>query len=64
MPIITARREVPQDDLISVLCQAELKDDTGTHRLSDAEILSFAHMLLAAGLGTTWKQLASLSRLC
>jgi cytochrome P450 len=57
MPIIGARREKPEDDLISVLCQAELKDDEGIHRLSDPEIFSFSYLLLAAGSGTTWKQL-------
>jgi cytochrome P450 len=57
-PMIGARREDPQDDLLSVLCQAELEDDDGaTHRLSDAEILAFANLLLAAGSGTTWKQM-------
>ncbi|HSA49309.1 MAG TPA: cytochrome P450 [Yinghuangia sp.] len=57
-PIVAARRESPQDDLISVLTQAELKDDDGTtHRLSDAEIYSFALLLLFAGSGTTWKQM-------
>jgi len=41
-----------------VLAQAGLKDDDGTtHRLSDAEINSFALLLLAAGSGTTWKQM-------
>jgi cytochrome P450 len=44
MPIIAARREVPQDDLISVLCQAEISDDEGVHRLSDMEILSFSYL--------------------
>jgi cytochrome P450 len=57
MPIIAARREAAEDDLISVLCQAELRDDEGVHRLSDAEIFSFSFLLLAAGSGTTWKQL-------
>lgn len=57
MPIIGARREVPEDDLISVLCQAEITDEEGTHRLTDAEIFSFSYLLLAAGSGTTWKQL-------
>jgi cytochrome P450 len=57
MPIIAARREKPEDDLISVLCQAELEDDEGVHRLSDPEIFSFSYLLLAAGSGTTWKQL-------
>ena len=34
-PIVDARRESPQDDLISVLVQAEMNDDDGTtHRLS------------------------------
>jgi len=57
MPIIAARRDTPEDDLISVLCQAESTDEEGTHRLSDNEILGFAFLLLAAGSGTTWKQL-------
>jgi len=57
-PIVDARRESPQDDLISVLVQAELKEEDGTtHRLSDAEIHSFALLLLTAGSGTTWKQM-------
>jgi cytochrome P450 len=57
MPIIAARRERPQDDLISVLCQAEMKDDEGIHRLDDQQIFGFSYLLLAAGSGTTWKQL-------
>jgi cytochrome P450 len=57
-PIVAARREEPQDDLISVLVQAEITDEDGvTHRLSDPEIHSFALLLLAAGSGTTWKQM-------
>jgi cytochrome P450 len=57
-PIVAARRESPEDDLISVLVEAELTDDDGTtHRLSDPEIYSFAMLLLAAGSGTTWKQM-------
>ena len=57
-PIIAARRDEPQDDLISVLVQAEITDEDGvTHRLSDPEIYSFAVLLLAAGSGTTWKQM-------
>ena len=57
MPIIAARRQEPQDDLISVLCQAEMTDERGRHHLSDEEIFSFSHLLLLAGSGTTWKQL-------
>jgi cytochrome P450 len=57
-PIVAARREKPRDDLISVLVEAEYTDDDGvTHRLSDAEVYSFAMLLLAAGSGTTWKQM-------
>ncbi|MCL2586174.1 MAG: cytochrome P450 [Streptosporangiales bacterium] len=57
-PIVAARREDPQDDLITVLTRAEITDEDGTsHRLSDAEIHSFALLLLAAGSGTTWKQM-------
>ncbi|HLM18643.1 MAG TPA: cytochrome P450, partial [Acidimicrobiia bacterium] len=57
-PIIAARREESADDLISVLVEAEYTDEAGVdHRLTDAEILSFAMLLMAAGSGTTWKQL-------
>lgn len=63
-PIIAARRAEPQDDLISVLCQAELTDDDGTGgtttvRLNDTEILAFSFLLLTAGSGTTWKQMGT-----
>ena len=38
-PIVAARRERPEDDLISVLVAAEITGEDGTtHRLSDAEI--------------------------
>jgi cytochrome P450 len=56
-PIVAARRSKPEDDLISVLVQAELTEGGDTHTLSDAEILSFAFLLMAAGSGTTWKQM-------
>ncbi len=57
-PIVAARRDQPQDDLISVLVQSELTDEEGrAQRLTDAEILSFSLLLLAAGSGTTWKQM-------
>lgn len=58
IPIIAARRQEPRDDLISVLVQAEVTDEDGVvHRLTDEEVLSFAFLLLAAGSGTTWKQM-------
>ncbi len=57
-PIIQARRREPRDDLISVLVAAEVTDEDGsTHRLTDDEVLIFAFILLAAGSGTTWKQM-------
>jgi cytochrome P450 len=57
-PIVAARREKTEDDLISVLVEAQLRDEDGVvHRLSDAEILSFSYLLLSAGSGTTWKQM-------
>jgi cytochrome P450 len=57
-PIVDARRAKPQDDLISVLVEAEYTDEDGvSHALSDPEIYSFAMLLLAAGSGTTWKQM-------
>jgi cytochrome P450 len=57
-PVIAARRKQPEDDLISVLVGAELKNDDGTlQQLTDAEILSFSLLLLTAGSGTTWKQM-------
>ena len=59
-PIVAARREHPLNDLISVLVQAELHDEEGmAHRLTDGEILSFSLLLLAAGSGTTWKQMGT-----
>ena len=59
-PIVAARREQPANDLISVLVEAEVTDEEGnTHRLTDAEIYSFALLLLAAGSGTTWKQMGT-----
>jgi cytochrome P450 len=58
VPIIAARREEPRDDLISVLVQAEVTGEDGVvHRLTDQEVLGFAFLLLAAGSGTTWKQM-------
>ncbi len=57
-PIVAERRAEPRDDLISVLVEAELKEEDGTvHTLSDPEIYSFAILLLGAGSGTTWKQM-------
>jgi cytochrome P450 len=57
-PVVASRRKEPRDDLISVLTESEITDEDGTaHRLTDAEIYSFCYLLLAAGSGTTWKQM-------
>ena len=57
-PLIVARRAEPQDDLISLLVEADVTDEEGVvHRLTDEEVMSFAFLLLAAGSGTTWKQM-------
>jgi cytochrome P450 len=57
-PIVAGRRQSPKDDLISVLVGSELRDEAGSlHQLSDAEIYSFALLLLLAGSGTTWRQM-------
>jgi cytochrome P450 len=59
-PILAARRESPEDDLISVLVAAEVADEQGTrHRPTDGEIYSFAILLLLAGSGTTWRQMGT-----
>ena len=48
---MAARREKPEDDLLSVLVEAELQEADGVvHRLSDPEIYSFAILLLIAML--------------
>jgi cytochrome P450 len=54
---IALRRAEPQDDLISRLILAELKEDDGTRPLTDAEIIGFCRLIVFAGGGTTWKQL-------
>jgi len=57
-PLVAARRAQPEEDLMSVLVGAEITDEDGrSHRLSDEEIYSFAHLLLLAGSLTTWKQM-------
>jgi len=55
-PIVAARRERPQDDLISVLAHAELDGS----RLSDEEIYSFLCLLAPAGAETTYRSSSNL----
>ncbi len=57
-PLIQARKDDPRDDLISLLLREEITNADGTtSRLTDQEVLVFAFLLLAAGSGTTWKQM-------
>ena len=57
-PIVAARREQPEDDLISVLVQAEITDEDGGRTVSPTpRSIRSPMLLLAAGSGTTWKQM-------
>jgi cytochrome P450 len=58
MPIIADRRAHPADDLLSVLCTAEIDGAS----LSDLDVKAFVSLLLVAGGETTDKALASLMR--
>jgi len=55
-PIIESRRAHPQEDIISVLTQAELE---GT-RLDNEHILGFLRLLLPAGAETTYRSSSNL----
>ncbi|AXI72017.1 cytochrome P450 [Streptomyces bacillaris] len=56
LPIIRERREAPGDDLLSVLCTAEVDGV----RMSDEDIKAFCSLLLAAGGETTDKAIAAI----
>lgn len=56
VPLIQARREKPEDDVISVMATAELEGEI----LTDEEILAFCRLLFPAGSDTTYKNLGSL----
>lgn len=56
VPIIHARRANPQQDVISLLCRAEVEG----HRLDDEDILSFVRLLFPAGADTTYLTLGSM----
>jgi cytochrome P450 len=57
--VIALRRREGGDDLIGLLCNVEIEDpeDGSLQRLSDAEILAFARLMLPAGAGTTYRML-------
>lgn len=54
--VVRARREQPQDDLISQLVQAEAEGQ----RLSDEEVFSFIRLLFPAGADTTFHAIGSM----
>jgi cytochrome P450 len=56
--VVRQRKAQPQDDIISRLAQAVLKEEDGTSRhLTVEEIIAFCRLIVFAGGGTTWKQL-------
>lgn len=56
--LIAQRKAAPQDDLVSHLLAAEMKDEDGTLRpLTDQEVMIHARLALLAGGGTTWRQM-------
>jgi cytochrome P450 len=58
MAVITARRVEPGDDVITGLVQCDLElPEGGSRKLTDEEIFSYAHLIMNAGGGTTWRQL-------
>ena len=60
--VVERRREEPSDDFIGLLCNVEIEDpeDGSHHRLSDADILAFARLMLTAGASTTYRGLGCL----
>jgi len=56
--LIEARRQDPQDDVVSALVAAELEGEAGGPRqLTNEEIFSYCRLIMLAGGGTTWRQL-------
>ena len=60
---IAERRRRPRDDIMTLLTQAEVQDEEGSHRLSDEEIRSFFNLLATAGNETVTKLLATIYHL-
>jgi cytochrome P450 len=56
VPILADRRQHPRDDLTSRLAEAEIDGE----RLSDEEIYCFLHLLMPAGVETTYRSLGNL----
>jgi len=56
--LIEARRKDPKDDIISKFVAAEIDTDDGGRRpYTNTEIINHVRLILAAGGGTTWRQL-------
>ncbi|MHB8696280.1 MAG: cytochrome P450 [Solirubrobacteraceae bacterium] len=53
--IVSARREQPGDDIITMLCEAEVEGE----KLDNGEIIFTAVLLVLAGIDTTWSTLAT-----
>jgi len=56
VPILADRRQHPRNDLTSRLVEAEIDGE----RLSDEEIYCFLHLLMPAGVETTYRSLGNL----
>ena len=56
VPILAARRQDPRDDLTSGLAEAAIDGE----KLSDDEIYCFLHLLMPAGVETTYRSLGNL----
>jgi cytochrome P450 len=60
-PLVAERRRRPGRDLISVIANARVRDDSGTEQsLDDDEVLTFCKLLLPAGANTTYRSLGLL----
>jgi cytochrome P450 len=60
-PLIDERRARPAEDLLSILCHAEVAaEDGGLERLTDGEIVDFVRLLVPAGAQTTYRTLTNL----
>jgi cytochrome P450 len=60
LELLKERRSRPQDDLITVIAEAEYEEPGGeTRPLSDLEVVSFCGLLAAAGAETTAKLLGN-----
>lgn len=58
MDVIKARRQKPENDIISQLVQAEMEFEDGSKRpFTDQEIVENCRLIVLAGGGTTWRQL-------